>query len=188
MLVNLVVIDINFQSLCNKKPDLLEIINACKPDIIIGTETWLDKSIPSTDFFSSNLCNVYRNDRPTNNKNQSHGGVLIAITKEFISCEIVELKTDCEIVCAEINISGTKKICVGSYYRPPSDKGTSLEQLNISLNRLDNTTTTNIWLGGDFNLGHIDWSIPAFILGKPDAKQHQLLLSPLAPSHRQANT
>ncbi|CAC5402013.1 unnamed protein product [Mytilus coruscus] len=107
----------------------------------------------------------------------------LAITKEFISSEIVELKTDCEIVWAEINISGTKKICVDSYYRPPSDKGTSLEQLNISLNRLDNTTTTNIWLGGDFNLGHIDWSIPAFILGKPDAKQHQLLLDIISNHH-----
>jgi ABC-type Fe3+-citrate transport system substrate-binding protein len=45
------IININFQSICNKKPDLLEIINSVKPDIIIGTETWLDKSIPSTNNF-----------------------------------------------------------------------------------------------------------------------------------------
>jgi hypothetical protein len=43
------------------------------------------------------------------------------------------LKTNCEIVWAEINITGTKKICVASYYRPPSDDGTALDQLNISL-------------------------------------------------------
>ncbi|CAC5424561.1 unnamed protein product [Mytilus coruscus] len=148
------VIHINFQSLWNKKPELLEIINSCKTDIIIGTDTWLDKSIPPTDFFQSSLYNVYRNDRPTNNKNQSHGGVLIAFTKESISSEIVELKTDSEIVWAKLNISGTKKICVGSYYRPPSDKGTSLEQLNISLNRLDNTTTTNNMVRREINLTH----------------------------------
>ena len=47
------IININFQSICNKKKsDLLEIINSVKPDIIIGTETWLDKSIPSTDLLS----------------------------------------------------------------------------------------------------------------------------------------
>ncbi|CAC5397853.1 unnamed protein product [Mytilus coruscus] len=115
------------------------------------------KKIDETDLIAATadtrvLYNVYRNDKPANNKNQRHGGVLIVTTKEFISSEIIKLKTDCEIGWAEINISGTKQICVGSYYRPPSDKGR------------------------DFNLGHIDWSIPAFILGKPDAKQHQYLL------------
>jgi hypothetical protein len=58
-----------------------------------------------------------------NTKDKSHGGVLLPITKDFISSEITELKTNCEIVWAEINITGTKKICVASYYRPPSDDG-----------------------------------------------------------------
>jgi methylmalonyl-CoA mutase N-terminal domain/subunit len=40
-------------------------------------------------------------------KDKSHGGVLLAITKDFISSEITELKTNCEIVWAEINITGT---------------------------------------------------------------------------------
>jgi hypothetical protein len=47
-----------FQSICNKKPDLLEIINSVKPDVIIGTETWLYKSIPSTDYFPNNMYNI----------------------------------------------------------------------------------------------------------------------------------
>jgi hypothetical protein len=47
-----------------------------------------------------------------------------------------------------------------SYYRPPSDKGTSLQQLELSLSRINHASNTNIILGGDFNLGHIDWSIP----------------------------
>jgi hypothetical protein len=111
------IININFQSICNKKPDLLEIINSVKPYIIIGTETWLDKSIPSTDYFPNNMYNIYRNDRAPNTKDKSHGGVLLAITKDFISSEITELKTNCEIVWAEINITGTKQICVARYYR-----------------------------------------------------------------------
>ena len=40
--------NINFQSIKNKKEDLNQIIDSAKPDIILGTETWLDK-----DTFSS---------------------------------------------------------------------------------------------------------------------------------------
>jgi hypothetical protein len=64
--------------------------------------------------------------------------------------------------------------------RPPSDDGTALDQFNISLSRLDKTNSSNIWVGGDFNLGNIDWSIPSFITGKPDAKQHHQLLDIIA--------
>jgi hypothetical protein len=48
---------------------------------------------------------------------------------------------------------------IDAYYRPPSDKGTSLQQLELSLSRINHASNTNIILGGDFNLGHIDWSI-----------------------------
>jgi hypothetical protein len=153
---------------------LQEIIDSANPDIIIGTETWLDNTIPPPEFFPINMFNVFRTDRPPNNKNKTHGGVLLAITKDFISSEVKELQTNCEIVWAEINITRTKKSLVGSYYRPPSDEGTSLEQLEISLSRVSNITSSHIWLGGDHNLGHIDWSVPSLITGKPDAKHHLL--------------
>ncbi|VDI56724.1 NAD(P)H-hydrate epimerase [Mytilus galloprovincialis] len=81
------ILNINFQSIRNKKEDLNQLIDSSKPDIIIGTETWLDKNISSYEFFPSELFNVYRSDRPPNKNNQSHGGVLIAINKELISTE-----------------------------------------------------------------------------------------------------
>jgi hypothetical protein len=56
-----------------------------KPDIILGTETWLDKDTSSYEFFPSELFNVYRSDRKPNKNNQSYGGVLITINKEFIT-------------------------------------------------------------------------------------------------------
>ena len=101
----------------------------------------------------------------------------LLVSKDFVSTEITELQTDCEVVWAEINISGTKKIIVGTYYRPPSSDETSLENLNISLSRISNTSSSYIWLGGDFNLGHIDWSVPTVIPGKPDQKLHHQLLT-----------
>ena len=127
------------------------IIDSAKPDIIIGTVTWLDNTIQSTEFFPTDMFNVFRKDRPPNNKNKSHGGVLLAMTKACISPEVKELQTNCKIVWAEIYITGTKTILVGSYYRPPPDEGTSLEQLEILLSRVNNITSSHLWLGGDFN-------------------------------------
>ena len=93
------------------------------------------------------MYNVYRRDRPQdgNGANSNYVGVLIAILKEFISSVIKELQTDCEIVWAEINIAGTKEIIIGSYYRPPSDDGKSLDNLDESLNRLKKYHASNIF-------------------------------------------
>nr|MCS5551204.1 hypothetical protein [Gammaproteobacteria bacterium] len=132
------ILNLNFQSIKNKKQDLLEIIDTVKPDILIGTETWHDPSISSYEYFPPDLYNVFRHDRPPNINNQSHGGVLIAVNKDFISSEIQTLQTDCEIVWAEINVAGSRNIKIASFYRPPSDNGIALEQLQTSLNRLNN--------------------------------------------------
>jgi hypothetical protein len=158
----IIVLNINFQSACNTKSDLEQIINSTKPDIITGTETWLNPSVPLNELFPPNMYNVYGRNRPQdgNGDNANHGGVLIVISKEFISSEINELQTDCKIVCAEINITGIKQIIIGSYYRPPPDDGTSLDNLDKSLSRLKKYHASNIWLGGDVNIGHIDWSVP----------------------------
>jgi hypothetical protein len=89
---------------------------------------------------------VHRSDRKPNKNNQSYGGVLIAINKEFISTEVSELKTDCEIVWSQINMSGSKNLLIGAYYRRPSDKETSLQQPELSLSRINHASNTNIIL------------------------------------------
>ncbi|VDI30191.1 Hypothetical predicted protein, partial [Mytilus galloprovincialis] len=58
------VFNINFQSIRNKKPELLQLIDSAKPDIILGTETWLDKNSSSFEYFPTDLYNIYRTDRP----------------------------------------------------------------------------------------------------------------------------
>ncbi|CAG2236502.1 NADPH-dependent diflavin oxidoreductase 1 [Mytilus edulis] len=74
-------------------------------------------------------------------------------------------------------MTNARKLIVGSYYRPPSDNGTSIEQLKISLDRINQNTKSTIILGGDFNLGHINWDIPCTIPSKPDIKLHEQLLN-----------
>ena len=86
--IPLKILNMNFQSIKNKKAELLEIIDTVKPDIILGTETWLDPNISSYEYFPSELYNVYRHDRIPSTNNVSYGGVLVAISKDFISSEV----------------------------------------------------------------------------------------------------
>jgi hypothetical protein len=64
-----------------KKGKLLEtIIESTDPDIIIGTETWLDPTFRSSEIFPDYyLYDIERRDRPKD----SHGGVFIAAKKQL---------------------------------------------------------------------------------------------------------
>ena len=170
------ILNINFRSIKNKKPDLDILLDSVQLDIIIGTETWLDPSVNSSEFFSLDNFTVYRNDRPQNKRGQSHGGVLIAINSIIPSTSLPELQTNCEMVWAEVTISNARKLLVCSYYRPHQDDDTSLPLLNESLNRMNPNSKSIIVVRGDFNLGHMNWDIPSIITGKPNPQQHKMLL------------
>jgi len=116
----------------NKKPEIDSLIECTNPDIIIGTETWLDPSISSAEYFNSNTYTVYRKDRPPNQKGQSHGGVLIAIKNDYQSIECKELQTNCENVWVELTLFNSRKLIIGSFYRLRPDDNTSLGHLNES--------------------------------------------------------
>ena len=165
------VLTINFQSIKNKKPEIDQIIESCKPDIIFGTETWLSDSISPYEYISPSKFTIYNK-----NRKDGYGGVLLAISNQYTSSQVTDLEVDCELIWAKITSTNNKTLYLGTYYRPPSDKGDSLEHLSTSLNRVCNTTNPNVWLSGDFNLGHIDWDIPSVIPSKPDPTLHQGLL------------
>jgi hypothetical protein len=103
-----------------------------------------------------------RKNYHTKNRKDGYGGVLLAISNQLTSTQItkagtdLDLDTNCENVWAKISYEDNKSLYLCTYYRPPSDKGESLEQLGISLNRvLCKKTNSNIWVSGDFNLDHI---------------------------------
>jgi hypothetical protein len=76
---------VNFQSIRNKQGELINLIDSTKPDVIFGTETWLDPSIKDSQFFQEGY-NIYRNDR-----NLNGGGVLIAVKDTYIIRVITKL-------------------------------------------------------------------------------------------------
>jgi hypothetical protein len=70
---------LNFQSIKNKKAETLNIIDSYNPDIIIGTETWLNDPVHNSEIFPPNY-NIYRRDR-----RDGFGGVLVTVKADIVS-------------------------------------------------------------------------------------------------------
>ncbi|CAC5416962.1 unnamed protein product [Mytilus coruscus] len=75
------------------------------------------------------------------------------ITNTLTTSQVPELDTYCELIWPKFP-TGNKTTYLGVYYRPPSDKGKSLEYLSTSLNTICNSSSANFMLTGDFNLGN----------------------------------
>ena len=143
------VLIVNCHSIVEKRPQLENMLESTQADIVLGTESWLNSQHLSTAIFK-----VYRKDRV----NRAGGGVFIMVSEKFISSEPEELKVDahCEIVWVHVQIPGATQLYIGSLYRPPDQNDPAyLDQLNTCLSRIP--VGAHTWLGGDFNLGDIDW-------------------------------
>ena len=151
---NLRIINVNFQSL-RKKGKLLEsIILDCDPDIILGTETWLDGQVSSSEILPTDLgYDIQRRDRP----HDPHGGVLIA-AKRHLLLQDLHRSNSVELISGTIK-SGSKNIHIATYYRPPNR--TDSDYLTSSVEEIANLkkkAKKNIFvIGGDFNIPDIDW-------------------------------
>jgi hypothetical protein len=74
-------------------------LETTRADVIIGSESWLNPEIASSEVFPPGF-NVYRRDRPRG----TGGGVFILVSDNLDSREPEEMKvttdTDCELVWA----------------------------------------------------------------------------------------
>ena len=143
---------VNFQSIKNKVQETQLLIESADPDIIIGTETWLNPNIFSSEVLPSNYT-VFRRDRA-----DSHGGVLIAV-KDDLVCTPVSTNKELELICVKVRINRSKSIIISAFYRPPSESNTEHAQAVLDeLTRLrQDNSKCEFWVGGDFNLPDIDW-------------------------------
>ena len=152
---SLLIVNVNCQSIKAKKEPFNIMVNRIKPDIIVGTESWLHDEIGNSECFPVEVYEILRRDCTTEPPDH-HGGVFIATKKDLIMDREIELETDCEILWAKINIKGSKVLHVGAYYRPNEGDENSLDQLEASLLRIGNRDE-NILLAGDFNFPGWDW-------------------------------
>ena len=144
---------LNCQSIVNKKSPFELMCETIGADIVISTESWLNKNHLNTEFFPDHY-SVYRKDRSKG----KGGGVFILVHKRLQSMEPPEITTDsdCEMLWTQITVQGTSSLYVGAFYRPPNaDQPEYLANLENCLSRIPEGA--HIWLGGDFNLGDINW-------------------------------
>ena len=107
------IIIINFQSITNKKEAVLDMLESVKPDIIIGTETWLSNDVNNSELFPVELYEVEREDRQ-----DGHGGVLLVV-KKGLNPQKISIKDAGEEVWVKISRKRKSPIIIGSLYRPP---------------------------------------------------------------------
>ena len=149
---NLRILNINCQSIQSKRSELHTMLQYIKPDIVFGTESWLSKSIASSEIFPSEY-NVFRQDR-----NQIGGGVFILTHKSLTVEDQPDLTTNCEIKWIRVKLQNRKDLHAGVFYMPHRNLK-DVNELEKSLAKLtsDGAKDRDIILAGDFNCPHIDW-------------------------------
>ena len=107
--------------------------------------------------------------------NSTHGGVFVGVSSDSICSAVPELDIDGELVWTKINISGSKPLHIGAFYRQPRTGPDYLELINNSLNKLSNKDSMVI-LGGEFNLPDINWQQNQVNEGSSQPCLHQTML------------
>ena len=153
---------INFQSIREKKAELLNILETSEPDIVFGNETWLTSNHHSAEYFPPTY-HVYRKDRK-----DGYGGVLLAVKSTLISHQL-PVNNDSEAVIVSIKTTKPSEplIAVSLYRTPSCNAKERLDQMKSIVTTLDSIKTEGvIWIGGDLNLKDIDWQIMKVKQGK----------------------
>ena len=151
------ILNINFRSARKKGKQIEAIIDATNPDILIGTETWLDPNIHSSEISPNYLgYTVHRRDR----KGEAYGGVLIAV-KNDLETENFKASKTLEMIRGTIKISKRKTLNIVAFYRPPSeDKDAYLQTVKNEFDSIHAERRKNsiLVIGGNFNLQDINWN------------------------------
>ena len=147
-------VNINFRSARGKKPDIINMIESVQPDVIIGTETHLDKNIPDSEFLPPNY-KAHRKDR-----NKDGGGVLIALKGDLFmnSTRVPELETDCEILWVKLKINDSTDHHICAYYRPHTGDIVSFSNFETSIMKASSRGNPKLVIAGDLNFPDCNWS------------------------------
>jgi len=100
---------VNCCNITNKREDLELFLSSNHIEIILGTESKLDRAISNAEIFPKNYC-CYRKDRNT------FGGGVFILVKDLIPSNQVSVDSPCEIVWAQLHTTGSNSnIIVGSF-------------------------------------------------------------------------
>ena len=147
----------NAQGLYSKYHVLSDFIAENDPDIVVITETWLDKSVDSNEFNPDGYVS-FRKDRdlslytPGTYKDEKRGGVALLIKEHLKPQDGPD--TNCELKWVTINPTANIKWLIGGCYRPEEDEQHMLNEICSSIQNID---AENVTLLGDFNFRSISW-------------------------------
>lgn len=148
----------NVRGLRTKSKKFYLSVLACDYDIIALTETWLNLSHHSEEYFSSDYI-VHRRDRTTNsNSNERGGSVLVAVREGLTSeqIEIMNCDNSIEYVCVKIK-SNNIFIFMYCLYIPPDSTVDIYNAHADAIGKIEHRTEDLIYVLGDFNLPGIRW-------------------------------
>ena len=177
---NLRILTVNCRSIRDKTSEFKATLNYTKPDIVIGTESWLKgikpgqnpskDAIKSSEIFPENYTS-FRNDRGT-----LGGGVFILVQNNIIATEQPQYVTDCEIDWVKIKLKNQKDLLIGGFYMPHRNTK-DMEELEKSLKIItDENNNNNIILAGDFNCPDITWETLSLKMDASDKEIQRTLI------------
>ena len=164
------ILTINCQRITNKKAELETALNYIKPDIVCGTESWLNQNIKSSEVFPNNYT-VYRKDR-----SRLGGGVFLLVSNDIISSEESDLIADCETVWAKIKLVQNKDLIIGSFYMPHRKEKDVCELDKILTKLANRSKQKHTILCGDFNCPDIIWDKGHVKPGAADRDIQQMVI------------
>ena len=150
----------------NKTAEPVNLVSCTDPDILLFTETKLNNKVSTSEFLPANY-KGFRKDRTS-----TGGEVMIAIRDNLVAEEVEMVVVSAEVIWVKIILQNCNPLYVGSFYRQPSQRSTEqLDELEKSLNYISNLTKNNpnptLFLGGDFNLGDINWDDLSIFTNSP---------------------
>ena len=135
--------NINFQSIVNKVSEFHCLLDTEKPDVVIGTESWMTPDISNNEIFPSGYT-PYRADRSATTRG---GGVFILVQNNIICTEQPQFKTECELIWVKLEVrTGAHPLFIGAYYRPKEDDQPSLLELRRSVEEVKKKTCKGYYL------------------------------------------
>ena len=148
----------NINAINNKFQQLKYIIKN-NIDVLIVTETKLDSSFPSGQFFIDGFAKPFRRDG-----NKNGGGVMIFVRDNIPSKEIKVnfVLSDGECLFVELDIRKVKWLVVGCYHPPSQNDDYYFCSLSKLLDSLNSNYETFL-LAGDFNSEDHEIEISSFL-------------------------
>ena len=132
-------------------------LRAFLADVVIGTETWLKPEIHDNEIFRPDLgYDVFRRDR----KGKKGSGVVILVKRNMLASEAFDLRTNCENLWVKVQITGSRPLLIGAYYKPHEHDPESFKEFARSLD-LASKLNCHTWIMGDINLPRLDWTTPS---------------------------